>query len=322
MAISELPGELIGIHQSDLIIRSAIIAGIERLRASPWLLDYAFASLSRDDLTKDFYGEKDIEAAKRWFQRTNINVFMATDITEPKFPAVTITLLESNEDASTLGDVHYEPRAVKDDVWPALAGPFSAAAYNQVTGALKVPKSVTSELVLAPGMFVIDSTGKAHESVDLQGLDTLMLKPGTVANFSDATIKGTKPALITHFESIVAKETYLIGCHVAQDRVTLTWLHSLIWFVLLRYRQALLEARGFERVTVSNSDFRRNPEFEAEVVYSRHMQVGGYARQVWPKEISQTIQSANTLSTPNEDDNSLDSDALDWLDQDMLGGKA
>src|SRR6476646_6304158 len=45
-----------GVFQGDIIIRTALIEGMRDIRRQPWLLDYAFASLAQDDLTKSVYG--------------------------------------------------------------------------------------------------------------------------------------------------------------------------------------------------------------------------------------------------------------------------
>jgi len=74
----------LGIHQSDVIIRTAIIAALADLRANPWKLDYVFSSLPKDTLTAKSYGEKDIAQAKRWFLSTEIPVTMVPRIDKAK----------------------------------------------------------------------------------------------------------------------------------------------------------------------------------------------------------------------------------------------
>lgn len=61
---NSLTTEALGIHQSDVIIRTAIVAALADLRANPWLLDYVFASLPKDEMTMKDYGEKSVEKAK------------------------------------------------------------------------------------------------------------------------------------------------------------------------------------------------------------------------------------------------------------------
>ena len=106
--------EALGVHQSDVIIRTAIVAAIADLRANPWLLDYVFASLPRDDRTMKDYGEKEVQRAKEWFMKTNVPVFMVPRMDEAKVPCITIKLLDSSEAEVTLGDVHYQEKEDND----------------------------------------------------------------------------------------------------------------------------------------------------------------------------------------------------------------
>ena len=69
----------------------------------------------------------------------------------------------------------------------------------------------------------------------------------------------------------------------------MTYLHSILVFALLRYKQSLLEARGFERTSLSSSDLRRDDETLPEVLYSRYVTLTGYVRQAWPKSTNPRI---------------------------------
>jgi hypothetical protein len=288
-----VPSEAIGIHQSDLIIRSAIIAAFDDLRANPWLLDYAFAQLPKDTLTKDEYGQREIDNAKKWFLNTRIPVFMSTRVDEVSLPAISITLLESVEAETTLADVHYVPQQDTDRVWPALTAPFTPESYNQTTGEMTIPGSVT--LVLAAGQQIIDATGGVHEILEVIDDRKVRIEPA-IADFRGAVIKGKPPSSIASFESVRMKETYAIGCHVQGEQVYLTYLHTLLVFALLRYKATLLEARGFERSSISSSDFRRNEAFENELSFSRHVNLTGYVTQVWPGEISPKVTAMQTVT--------------------------
>lgn len=317
--------EALGIHQSDVIIRTAIIAAIADLRANPWLLDYVFASLPRDDRTMKDYGEKEVQRAKEWFIKTNIPVFMVPRMDEAKVPCITIKLLDSQEAEVTLGDVHYQEKEDNDAQWPALCKPFTPNKYNSATGIMVVPDAVHDAVVIAPGMVVVDNIGKSHEILETFADGSFLIKQGTIADFTNAVIKGSKPAYVTRLESVSYRESYQIGVHCAGEPVYLTWLHSIVVFILLRYKQSLLEARGFERSVFSSSDFDRNEMFEAEMVFSRYLNVTGYVRQYWPKDINPKITSFDPLplrviggeKLPEGDPN----DAM-WIgDQDTLKPK-
>lgn len=322
--------EITGWFQSDVIIRSALVEGIADLRRNPYLIDFIFASLAKDDLTKAVYGEKEIAQAKKWFRATEIPVFMATRLDKPKFPCVSISLLESSETENTLADVHSTPSEDNDSEWPDLSDPFSPTSYTASTGIMVLPTVVTDNLILAPGMVIMDDVGRAHTILEVSDRDTIVLAENTVAAFGNATVRGQRPSRVTTIESCKMKEAYQIGCHVMGESFFLTYLHSIISFILLRYKEVLMEARGYERSTISSSDFRRNDYWESENVFSRHINLTGYVQQMWPKLISNKITGSSVVPVYSSTGTSIDVvvpeinvDSEDsWLaDSDGLGVK-
>ncbi len=286
--------EILGIHQSDILIRSAVIWALKRMRDNPKLIDSVFRSLAEDDLTKLDYGDQEIARAKEWFLKTDIPVFMSYRVDEPKFPCISISLQESSETENTLGDVHYVTSEDTEGDWPAISGPFTPTAYSPSSGMMVIPADPIAGLTLAPGMYVIDRDGRAHLVNEVLDDDTIAVTAGTVADFTGAILKGAKPRLVTSIESANCRETYQIGCHVQGESFYLSWLHSILLFTLFRYRQDLLERRGFERSSVTSSEFRRNSEFDQELVFSRGITINGFVRQVWPKDEFERIDVADT----------------------------
>lgn len=282
-----------GVFQSDIIIRSAIIAAIADLRANPWLLDYVFSSLPKDKLTSRDYGEQEVEQAKKWFLSTDIPVVMSTRMDDVKLPCISIALMESSEAESSLGDVHYQTAEAVGSAWPIIAE-FRPSAYDIVTGIVTLPVKMSRSFPLFTGMVVVDSIGRSHAIKEVLDDYNFRITPGTLAEFSYARLKVERAAMYAQLESLSFKETYHIGCHAQAEPVHLTYLHSIVVFVLLRYKQALLEARGFERSVVASSDLNFNPNFENEVVYSRFLNLSGYVRQYWPKLIKKPILGIDT----------------------------
>lgn len=298
-----------GIFQSAVIIRSAMQAALQDLRANPFLLDYAFASLAQDELTadKNGYGEQQIERAKQWFlAQTKIPVVMNTRYGDPYFPCISIELRESIEDENTLGDMDPENPLGEDlpSFNPIIAGPFSATSYDVNTGALVVPDSVVLKAVrISKSMSVVDATGLAHQILDTKGSNTILIAPGTQGDFSRAQLKGAAPSVRMRLESASFRESYAIGCHVQGEPAHLTYLFSIVAFALLRYREELLEARGFERSRVQASEEKVNENFEQEkhYIYSRYVSLSGYARNYWPKSFEQKVTATTFDLRANAD---------------------
>ena len=282
--------EVLGIHQSDVIIKSAIIAGLADLRARTWLLDGIFASLPRDPLTMSQYGEKEVQRAKKWFLTTDIPVFMDYRPGESKLPCISIQLGESSEAENTLADTHYQPSEETDATWPILFGPFNPISYNISSGVMVVPDTITQSVFLNTDMYVVDRVGNAYPIIEKVNDTTLKIDSMVPGDFSEVTIRSNKPILKTSLESLSFKETYRIGCHSLGEPVNLTYLHSIMTFVLLAYKEVLLEGRGFERSVISSSDFVRNQNLDVELAYSRFITITGYVRNYWPKTTTPRIQ--------------------------------
>jgi hypothetical protein len=315
--------EVVGIFQSDAIIRTALLEGMSLIRDNPALINGIFRSTTVDTLLNAKLMAEEIENAKNWFLNTEIPVFMTYRIDEVRVPAITIALQESSEAETTHGDIHYVPTEDTDGDWPALTRPFDPVRWAPSSGMMVLPAAAVEDLIIAPGMWIVDRTGGQHQILQDLGDNTVGLQPGTVADFANAIIKGSKPRFVTHVESASYRETYQIGCHVDGEPWKLTYLHSIVKYILLKYKQDLLESRGFERSQLSSTDFQRNSQFEVELVYSRWINITGYVRQVWEKGTTERVDAvaskliiggAGTYGPPVFENGEVDQEALDLAD--------
>jgi hypothetical protein len=279
-----------GIFQSDVIIRSSIEAALMDMRANPWVLDYVFSSLKQDVLTYRQYGQASLDAAKNWFLTTNIPVLMVPVMNELKVPAITISLVSSSEVVAeaTTADTHHQPFEDNDSNWPALTSGLKVVSYKPSSGSVII-NSLPDTVTLCPGMFLVDAAGRGHEILTVTGDLSFTIPVGVVANFNKAVLKPARPAFITAIESSSYRESYRVGVHVGAEPAMLTWLHSIVIFALHRYKEALLEARGFERSTTESTDFQRDGQFETEHVFSRYINLSGHVRHSWPKLVTPKI---------------------------------
>jgi hypothetical protein len=283
-----------GIHQSDIIFQSSLNAALADLRANPVLLNYVWAQLPQDELTWKSYGQKSLDEAKKWFLSTNIPVFVDPHMTEGIYPNITITLMESAEvpAEATLGDIHEPSAETNNMTWPSLSEPVTPSSYFPSTGIVTFKNAIP----LAVDCFLMDHSGRSHRILEVLSDTQCRISIGTVADFRNTIVKSFNPGWTVALESSSFRESYRIGIHVPSDPVHAVWLHSIVVFCLLRYKQALLEARGFERSTFQSSDFSASPEYGAEggePIWGRHITVSGYVRQYWPKAITERIIAVN-----------------------------
>jgi hypothetical protein len=250
------------------------------------------------------YGEKEVEKARQYFLKTEIPIFLDVNPNLSKFPCITIQLTSSNEvdTEGTLADIHYIPRMANTSSWPALAGPFTGLTYNATTGLVTVDEDELDSLIITPGQTLTDDGGGTHEILTSETANTFTIAANLNVSFDRASIKSSQPYQITSVESAVYREAYAIGCHVDSEPVHLMYLYSTLLFCLLRYKETLLEARGFERTTISAAQVRRDDESLPTAIYSRYCTINGAVRQMWPKVIAPVIDSVSADIVPLDAD--------------------
>lgn len=284
--------ESLGIFQSDVILRTAIQTGLADLRANPDLLKYVFASLPTDGLTFGEYGDQQVQAAEQWFLSQDIPVFMNTRIDESKIPCITIGIQSSQEQQATLGDVHYETS--EDSITQTATvyfGPLYPFKYSPATGILSLPSDFEGAIV--PGMAVQTLSKKTYIITEVLDPWTLVIDKNINEDLMGISIVTTYKKQVT-LESLEFKEVYEIGCHVLGEPIYLTYLHSILIFILLRYKEELLEGRHLERTTVQSGPVVLNTSFpQTQPVFTRMVTLQGFVRQYWPKFVKTPIEGIN-----------------------------
>ena len=301
--IPVLPDDMrtaVGIAQTDIIVRTALIAGLADLRANPDLLDYVFASLPKDALTYRQYGEEQVSLAKEWFMSQDIPVFMNTRLDDSKLPCITIAMTGSSETEEALGDVSYKTAeaAINQPVL-VYSGPFTPTRYDVTTGYLYLPADFSFDVF--PGMHLRDGVGTIHTIEDVIDDTTIQLASGLNTDFRNSAIVNNGAVQVT-VESVDFRETFDIGCHALADSAQLTYLHSIVVFILLRYKEELLESRGLERTTISSGPVTLNTSFQvSEPVFTRMINLTGFVRNFWPKFIRGPLEGLTVEVTASDD---------------------
>lgn len=278
-----------GIFQGDIIVRTALVAAINDLRKNPWALDYVFSSLDKDDLTKNVYGQKEIDKAKEWFLTTEIPVVNSLRIDNIRLPCISVSLQEASELENSLADKNYDTEEIYSEVLPVLFGPFGALSYDPDTGEMLLPPELVEAVIPNEGMIIEDYAKNSFTVLKTDGA-TVWIAPNNAINPSKLWLKSKYPQKV-QLEAVNFRENYVIGCHSRGEPYECLYLYSIVLFSLLRYRQQFLEERGFERTSLSGTDLRINDAFDAEVVFSRFVTLSGFVRQYWPKNILNTVES-------------------------------
>lgn len=282
---------------SDVLVRTAITSALDDLRKNPFLLDYIFQWFASDDLTNNVYGETERQRAKKWFLNTEIFILMNYRADDPKFPCVSVGLQSSVEDLSTLGDVNYDTQeeVQASDVGiisPLIqVGPFTPKSYDPTTGIVVFPDNLSTDIVFVNQILTDVTNNVGYVIRDVLDESSIKIDPNLLnVNLTNSYIAPIDSFYVTAIESCLFKQTFSLKCFAQSEPVHLLYLHTIIEFILFRYKELLLEGRGFDRSTVASGPVYIFSETEKELTFGRDITLTGYVRQYFPKSINPKIQ--------------------------------
>lgn len=310
-----------GIVENSFVIRTALIAGLADVKANPELLNYVFARMIEDELTQDNIRLDIMRTFTEWVINADIKVVLYPKLDNISFPMISININDSTEGENTLGDVHYVASEKGDSPQGFTIGPFVPTGYNVLTGELTLPVEAAS-LYTTTRMGLNDSFGTEIPFVKSGFGVNVWIPPDINPNrLTSVYVKTLSPNAATKIESVDFSEKYSIGCHAQGEPSYTLYLHALTLFILLRYRETLLERRGFERSQISNSPLTvmQNLRDGMENAFSRYITLTGHARYSWPKyshvlidSVSLSINAEVIGNTPSTDQSSNDKGFSLW----------
>lgn len=286
--------EAIGIFQGDVIIRTAIEAALGDLRARPDEIDYIWASMAQDELTRSHegYGETQIALAKKWFLDTEIPVFANIRVPDNvrKGAFITVSIQKSDEAYNTLGDNHWQGTESVDNGQPFFTRAFTVSGFNIETGEITLPDDVASQAPLTNDVVVFTRNGNSYPIAEVVSSNVIRIDNQRLrVDLRDLRLRWPPAKHRMPLEGEISRETYGIGCHSYQEPVHALYLYGVVRYALMKYRQKYLEARGFQASSISVGQLDVDPNFDAEIGYSRFIQLSGIVHQVWAKDISASV---------------------------------
>lgn len=286
------------VHQSDVFIREAIMLGLEDIRKNIWLLNDILGDFVTSPYLKPKYS-KQVDACREWFLANNVDVVMGMRNDTNRLPAVIITLGLSNErlEMKTFGDTSTEkvillPNDISKPI-PYVIKPFAIQNYDSGTGYVICDPSVSLVGVSAGMILVNPGNGNGYVIQDLT-YNGLALLPGLVVSTGTYGIVPQFQYYEARIEHTFFSETYSIECVAHGDPQVLLWLHSIVLYSILRYRESLLEANGFSESTVSSSDIRSGDGFQGpggEQAFKRIITLSGQTESSWIKTPRRFVES-------------------------------
>lgn len=297
------------IFQSDMTIKMAIELGLEDFKKNPWLVDDMLSDAVSNPYLADKYGQKQIDACKEWLRNNQIDIYMVDRTDRDRYPCITITLGNSNEkdDMKTLDEdssdtIQLLPNQINKPI-PYVVKPL-VISYNSSTGEVAIPSTTKGLNKVAAGMILVDpATGGGYPVLDIT--------PHGIEIESGLSLTAAKYAIIAKNQFYEARvghtffqETYTIGCHVVGDAQPLLWLHAVVLYSMLRYRQSLFEANGFAQSNLSSSDLMPTPGFTGaggEKAWSRYITLTGQVENSWIKAPHRIIESVSLAQQADSD---------------------
>jgi hypothetical protein len=288
------------LFQGDVIIKTAVELGIEDLRKNPWLISHMLSDLVDIRYVKEKYGQAQIDACKEWLANNNIDIYMRDVRDKDRLPCVTIGVDASNEkvdmkfmaDQSTK-DVVLLPQEINKPL-PYMVPPFVPTGYNMATGEISVPDSVPLTIVIAGMILVNPENGQGFEILGVTD-DAILIEPNLAFEASQLGVLPHFRYYKARVEHTFFQESYAIGCHAHGDAQNAIWLHNIVLYSLLRYRESLLEANGFAESVINNFPLQPNPNYSGpggEEAWMRRITLTGQVENSWVKSPRRFIEVA------------------------------
>lgn len=291
-----------GIFQLDLTVKTAIELGMNDMKSNPWLLDHMLGDCLSNPYLKDKYGQKQIDACKEWFLNNQIDIYMRPRNDKDRMPCVVITPGPAPEksDMKSMADQSTEslvlmPQQIGKPI-PYIVNPFVPTSYDMGTGIVGIDENTRNIDNIRAGMILVDPAngqGFVIQDVDDEGIH---IEP-------NIDLTATKLGVVPQFQFYVARvehtffqESCDIACYSHGDPQAAIWLHSIVLYSILRYRESLLEAQGFSESIVSNSPLQEDPYYQGadgETAYVRSIQLSGQTENTWIKSPRRVIETAD-----------------------------
>lgn len=286
----------------DIRIKTAIQLGLEDISKNEWILSDILGDTTSNQYLRDRYGSQ-IDSCKEWLANNRINIYMSDRDDKMDFPCITIQIGSSNEkaDMKRMGDLTTETvKLIPNDInkpIPYVVKPPLSGSYNPVSGVFSFNAAVDLNNV-SEGMILVNPTiGEGYVIQSVTASNQVNLLPGLTIN---GTVFGIIPKY-QYYETKVGgtfmQETYKVSCH-GMDQQTLLWLHSIVTYSLLRYRQVLLEKDGFAESVITSTQMYPNGDYSdaGQVIWSRDINLTGQVENRWyvqPHRIIENISFNN-----------------------------
>jgi hypothetical protein len=275
---------------TDILIKTAMEGALADMRRNEYLLDDCFGGLVDDVLSKAEFGTKELNQAKNFIINNNIPVYLPYRVDSPSTPALLITrsqATEANDRASLADDGEdqaYDPAKAGQPLH-RIVPPFTPTFYDAVQGMVTMPSPHTTYQVAA-GMFLMAKNGRSYQITQILDDVTFLIAANINEDFTGCYIVPETKTWLAHRENLFFSEGWTITVMASGEPIFAEWLRQLVIYCLSRYREAYLEARGFEISSMQAGPVYLDPSFEGTKVFAAKITLSGTVPATWIKYIS------------------------------------
>ena len=273
--------------------------GLDEMRKNTWLLDHVFDSLKALPYISDKYGQKQIDAAKEWFLNNKINVYMRPRNDKDELPCVSITPGPTPEipemkhmaDLSVFKKILL-PLEIGKPI-PFVVKPFTPTSY--ASGEVGIDPSTPGFDIIVPGMVLVNPANGTGYVIQGTSDGIIEIEPGLSIEATQFAVVPQYAFYEARIEHAFFSDSYTICCQVHGDPQTLMWLHTIVMYAILRYRESLLEGNGFAQSSISSGEIMEDPNYQSdagELSYLRMINLTGQIENSWIKLPRRFIESA------------------------------
>jgi hypothetical protein len=288
------------VFQGDIIIKTMVDLGLDDMRKNAWLLDHVFDSLKAIPYISDKYGQKQLDAAKEWFFNNKINVYMRPRNDKDELPCVSITPgptpelpeMKHMSDLSAFTKILL-PLEIGKPI-PFVVKPFTPTSY--ASGEVGIDPSTPGFDVIVPGMVLVNPANGTGYVIQGTSDGIIEIEPNLSIDATQFAVVPQYAFYEARIEHTFFSDSYSICCQVHGDPQTLMWLHTIVLYTILRYRESLLEGNGFAQSSISSGEIMEDPNYigsdGGEQSYLRVIQLTGQVENSWIKLPRRFIESA------------------------------
>jgi hypothetical protein len=275
---------------TDLHLKYVIELGFKTIRANPDRFIKDIFGNAQLEPHAAIYGNRMIEMVKNWFMKTDVPVVLGFDLTEAKFPAVTIVLQGASPAMPMLGDyMGHEWEDVPSQEREVLVPKFVPESATETSeGALMITPPANMPLeqkeLFLPGLTVRDNKNKEYPlSLDDNGNILILEKNSPLSEIDLTELEVISPYMDARYSrgAMIYDEQAVVGVHGHSNRNEGLWLYYIVMWILLRSRPILAATFGMELSFPSASDFSKDDSFADNNIWRRFISVSTKTTWTW-----------------------------------------